>query len=89
MMEEVKDIMKKLMKAKQSAVDYMLKELSAILGPVPTEPMQDLLMVEAVTKAKEMFEEQIKRAYNQGVVNEISIYSTISEEQYYKETYGS
>ena len=31
--------------------------------------------------------EQIERAYHQGVVNEISIYSTPDAEQYYNETY--
>jgi hypothetical protein len=31
--------------------------------------------------------EQIERAYNQGVVNEVSIYYTPEAEHYYKETY--
>lgn len=43
----------------QTAVDYLLKEISAILGPLETKPMQDLLMVDAVNKAKEMEKQQI------------------------------
>jgi hypothetical protein len=35
----------------------------------------------------EMEKEQIERAYNQGVVNEVSIYYTPEAEQYYKQTY--
>jgi hypothetical protein len=32
--------------------------------------------------------EQIETAYNQGVINEVSIYCCPEAEQYYKETYG-
>jgi hypothetical protein len=35
----------------------------------------------------EMEKDQIERAYNQGVVNEVSIYYTPEAEQYYKQTY--
>ena len=51
------------MKKKQTAVDYLVKELSAILGPLETKPMQDLLMVDAINKAKQMEEEQIYAKY--------------------------
>lgn len=40
-------------------------------------------------KAKEMGREQIERAYHQGVVNEISIYSTPDAEQYYNQTFNT
>ena len=53
------------MKKKQTAVDYLVKELSAILGPLETKPMQDLLMVDAINKAKQMEEEQIMDTMSQ------------------------
>ena len=43
---------------KQTAIDYLIKELSAILGPLETKPMQDLLVVDAINKAKQMEKEQ-------------------------------
>jgi hypothetical protein len=43
---------------------------------------------EYVNKAIEMEKEQIIKAYANGVVNEISIYSTITGEEYYNETYA-
>lgn len=51
---------------KQTAVDYLVKELSEILGAIKTEPMQDLLLVDAIKKAKEMHKEQILEAYLNG-----------------------
>lgn len=45
--------------SKQTAVDYLVKELSSILGPLETKPMQDLLMVDAINKAKQMEKEQL------------------------------
>jgi hypothetical protein len=43
---------------KQTAVEYLVKELSEILGPLKTEAMQDLLLVDAINKAKEMEKQQ-------------------------------
>jgi hypothetical protein len=77
---------------KQTAVDYLVKELSAILGPLETKPMQDLLMVDAINKAKQMEKQQIEDACNQTEFEDIDgmgIHETITKgEQYYKETYG-
>lgn len=39
------------------AVDYLVKEFSEILGKITTTPMQDLLMLDAVNRAKKMEEE--------------------------------
>ena len=46
----------------QTAIDWLVKELSAILGPLETKPMQDLLMVDAINKAKQMEKQQIMKA---------------------------
>jgi len=39
---------------KQTAVEYLIKEFSEILGPIDTKPMQDLLMMDAMKRAKEI-----------------------------------
>jgi hypothetical protein len=49
---------------KQTAVEFLVKEFSEILGKIKTEPMQDLLLVDAVNKAKEMEKQQIIDAGN-------------------------
>lgn len=52
---------------KKTAVDYLIKEFSDILGKLKTEPMQDLLLVDAINKAKTIEIEQIKDAYGDGL----------------------
>jgi hypothetical protein len=52
---------------KKTAVDYLIKEFSDILGKLETKPMQDLLLVDAINKAKSMEIEQIKDAYGDGL----------------------
>jgi hypothetical protein len=37
-----------------TSVNYLIKEISAVLGALKTEPMQDLLLVDAINKAKEI-----------------------------------
>ena len=73
---------------KKTAVDYLIKEVSAILGQLKTEPMQDLLLVDAINKANKMFEQQIIDAANLAVNEWFDIinYNSLGE-QYYKETY--
>jgi len=41
----------------KSAVEYLVKEFSDILGVLNTTPMQDLLLVDAFNKAKDMEKE--------------------------------
>jgi len=48
---------------KQTAVDFLIEEFSAILEKVNFTAMQGLLLKDAVDKAKEMEKEQIKKAY--------------------------
>lgn len=38
----------------KTAVEFLAREFSAILGKFQTTPMQDLLLVDAYKKAKEM-----------------------------------
>ena len=52
---------------KPIAVNYLINEISDILGVLETNTMQNLLLVEAVKKAKLMEQEQIDSAYLKGV----------------------
>ena len=69
------------MSKNQTAVEYLVKELSAILGPLETKPMQDLLMVDAINKAKQMEEEQIMDTMSQQLQMEVNASET---QKYYK-----
>jgi len=78
--------------SKQTAVEYLVKELSEILGKIQTQPMQDLLMIDAINKAKQLEKEQlIGFGYSQ--INYIDaeigdlIYKKVPEE-IYNETFG-
>jgi hypothetical protein len=73
---------------KQTAVDYLVKELSAILGHLETKPIQDLFMVDAINKAKQMEKQQIIDAFNQDLYSQtIDKMKYQDGEQYYNETY--
>ena len=69
---------------KQTAVEYLLEEFSAIIGKVNFTVTQDLFIRDAVIKAKEMEKEQIKDAFDEGNPNGFIIKCG---EQYYNETY--
>ena len=73
--------------SKQTSVDFLIEEFSAIFGKVNFTSMQGLLLKDAVEKAREMHEEQTKQAYNDGKEAIINIEKNKSLEQYYKETY--
>ena len=44
---------------KETAVKYLTKEFSEILGKVATTPMQDLLLVDAINIADQMQKDQL------------------------------
>ena len=74
---------------KQTAVEYLIKEISVILGPLETKPMQDLLMVDAINKAKEMEKEKMIEfacsVFDINYKTDASFRDTA--EQYYNETF--
>lgn len=80
------------MEKKTSSVEYLVKEISEILGKIQTTPMQDLLLVDAIKKAKEKNREEIEEAYEQGCEmgemfnNENRCFKTDAQ-QYYNETF--
>lgn len=75
------------MKKKTSSVDWLVKEISDILGIIKTTPMQDLLLADAMKQAKEMHREEIEEAHISGQCSWTSGDETANE--YYNETYGS
>jgi hypothetical protein len=81
------------MENKQTAVEWIEDELSklnsAVVNTEITPEEYHTQRVGLWEKAKQMEKEQIIKAYANGVVNEISIYSTITGEEYYKETYAN
>jgi hypothetical protein len=73
---------------KQTAVEYLIKEFSDILGKIQTETFQDLLIVYAMEKAKEIEKQQIIEAcYNSQRTDFYVKY--YDAEQYYKETFNN
>jgi hypothetical protein len=70
---------------KQTAVEYLVKEFSDILGPLDIKPMQDLLLVDAIKRANEMFEQQIEDAFYQTELDEFG--DEVEFGQYYNETF--
>jgi hypothetical protein len=70
---------------KQTSVEYLTKEFSEILGKVTTTPLQDLLLVDAITIAKEKEKQQIIDAYWDGG-QDIPLTENRCE-QYYNETF--
>lgn len=53
--------------SKNTAVEYLIKEISDILGPIETNPTQDLLMADAFLKAKELEREQHGRTWSAAI----------------------
>jgi hypothetical protein len=68
----------------KTAVEWLVKEFSDILGPMETNGMQDLLLVDAINRAKEIEKEQIIDAYNKNKMGRIDY-----GEQHYNETFKS
>jgi hypothetical protein len=54
-----------------TSVNYLIKEISAVLGAIKTEPMQDLLLVDAINKAKEMHKVEQESLYTEEQVRDI------------------
>jgi hypothetical protein len=70
--------------SKQTSVDFLIEEFSAILGKVNFTSMQGLLMKDAVEKVREMEKEQIIDAFDTGRRKGDWIFDG---EKYYEETY--
>jgi len=69
--------------SKQTAVEYLLEEFSAIIGRVNFTVTQDLFIIDAVIKAKEIEKEQHEMTFNEA----LDEYLNRSFEEYYNETF--
>ena len=72
--------------SKQTAVEFLIKEFNDILGPLDTKPMQDLLMMDAMKRAKQMEKEQQKYFFDCGRQYQLNGEGTFT--QVYSETFG-
>jgi hypothetical protein len=72
--------------SKQTAVEFLINEISDILGRIETTPMQDLLMLDAVNKAKEMEKQQIIDACNQ--IEVIGLDNELPGKKYYNQNFN-
>jgi hypothetical protein len=70
--------------SKQTSVDFLIEEFSAIFGKVNFTAMQGLLLKDAIYKARLMHETDITEAFEDG--NEQGFICKTGEE-YYNETY--
>lgn len=81
------------MENKQTAINYFEEQLWTIQNLVSRGKISlyqfDELFRKYLDESKEMEKAQIINAYANGVVNEISIYNTITGEEFYNNTYGS
>jgi hypothetical protein len=71
---------------KKTAVEFLIKEFSDIIGPLDTKPMQDLLMMDAMKMAKAMEKEHNEYFFNCGRNYQLTGEGTFTET--YNETYG-
>lgn len=73
----------------KTGVDWLVKEFSDILGPLQTTPMQDMLMVDAIKKAKEMNRQQIIDAFDDGYFNGEDFRKPNNGTDYFTSRYGN
>jgi len=75
-----------------TAVEFLIKEFSDILGPIETTVTGDLLLVDAIKKAKEMETEQKEAFYKIGYLDGESKVRNFNENIYndiYNKTFKS
>ena len=59
---------------KQTAVEWLVEELSDVLGPMDTNSIRDLLLMDAINRAKEMEKEQMVDWYATGQADTVNMY---------------
>jgi hypothetical protein len=74
------------MSNKQTAVEFLIKEFSEILGPIKTGDIQHLLLVDAIKRAKQMDIEQKRNMFDCGRQYQLTGEGTFKE--VYEEIYG-
>jgi hypothetical protein len=69
---------------KQTAVEWLVEELSDVLGPMDTNSIRDLLLMDAISRAKEMEKEQMVDWYATGQADTVNMY-----EQHLNKTFNT
>jgi hypothetical protein len=72
---------------KKTAVDYLINQISDIIGRIKPNVLDTLLFITALEEAKKMEKEQIINAFKCGESQEM-ILDEIDSEDYYNKTYG-
>ena len=78
--------------SKQSSVDFIIKEFSDILGQLKTQPIQDLLLLDAVQKAKAMHKEEHGLTWDKSIENfeargRNEVRAIVDFDEYYNQTF--
>lgn len=76
------------MENKQTAVDFLLHEISEIIGVISPDAFNSSLMKIRYEQAKQMEKEQHSNTWNHGSYSLLDHGSGEDFEQYYNETYG-
>jgi hypothetical protein len=71
----------------QTALEYLLNELTDIIGELNVDHKKGLLVVDAIEKAKQMEKEQMKDAYWNGSVDIAKSDALSLAEEWFNETY--
>ena len=71
---------------KQTAVEWLVEELSDVLGPMDTNSIRDLLLMDAISRAKQMERANIIDAY---LINPLEAKWKNIGTDYYNETFNT
>jgi len=72
----------------KNSVEYLINEVSEILGDTHLNSMQYLLLADALKRAKEMHKEEIIISYRRARFNEDAFINSNEAEDYYNKTYN-
>ena len=72
----------------KNSVEYLINEVSEILGDTHLNSMQYLLLSDALKRAKEMHKEEIIISYRRARFNEDAFINSNEAEDYYNKTYN-
>ena len=76
---------------KQTAVEWLVEELSDVLGPMDTNSIRDLLLMDAINRAKEMEKEQMCEFADEFAIECINFHheKTMSQEKFFDLTFNT
>jgi hypothetical protein len=72
----------------KNSIEYLINEISEILGDTHLNSMQYLLLADALKRAKEMHKEEIIISYRRARFNEDAFINSNEAEDYYNKTYN-